>query len=90
MSGPEPMRDLLLFAVRSLAGEPDAVQLAEETDGRHHRFQLSLAPADAALLQEDGGRLAEAIRTVLDACAWKHHQRVRIEIPGDGSGPSSG
>jgi predicted RNA-binding protein YlqC (UPF0109 family) len=75
------MRELLDFLARSLVAEPDAVQVneVEEIDGEVV-LELEVAEDDLGRVIGRGGRVANALRSVMKAAATREEKRVVVDI----------
>jgi uncharacterized protein len=75
------VRDLLEFLARSLVAEPDAVQVSEveEIDGEVV-LELEVAEDDLGRVIGRGGRVANALRSVMKAAATREEKRVVVDI----------
>ena len=75
------MRDLLDFLARSLVADPDAVQVneVEEIDGEVV-LELEVADDDLGRVIGRGGRVANALRSVMKAAATREEKRVVVDI----------
>ncbi len=74
------LEDLLLFLARSLVDEPEKVEVeGKETDSRVD-LTLRVAPDDMGRVIGRGGRIVEAIRTVMKAASVKANKRVNVEV----------
>jgi uncharacterized protein len=75
------MRDLLEFLARSLVADPNAVQVseAEEIDGEVV-LELEVAEDDLGRVIGRGGRVANALRSVMKAAATREEKRVVVDI----------
>ncbi|MGI8631428.1 MAG: KH domain-containing protein [Solirubrobacterales bacterium] len=74
------MRELVEFLARSLAEDPDAVEVTEhDTDG-DVVIEITAAEEDLGRLIGRGGRVAAALRTVARAAATREQRRVTLEI----------
>jgi predicted RNA-binding protein YlqC (UPF0109 family) len=75
------MRDLLEFLARSLVAEPDAVEVSEveEIDGEVV-LELEVAEDDLGRVIGRGGRVANALRSVMKAAATREEKRVVVDI----------
>ena len=75
------MRDLLEFLARSLVADPDAVEVTEveEIDG-DVVLELEVAEDDLGRVIGRGGRVANALRSVLKAAATREEKRVVVDI----------
>jgi len=75
------MRELLEFLARSLVADPDAVVVneAEEIDGEVV-LELEVAEDDLGRVIGRGGRVANALRSVMKAAATREDKRVVVDI----------
>ena len=75
------MRELLEFLARSLVADPGAVQVteAEEIDGEVV-LELEVADDDLGRVIGRGGRVANALRSVMKAAATREEKRVVVDI----------
>jgi uncharacterized protein len=75
------MRDLLDFLARSLVADPDAVRVneVEEIDGEVV-LELEVAEDDLGRVIGRGGRVANALRSVMKAAATREEKRVVVDI----------
>ena len=75
------MRDLLDFLTRSLVENPDQVQVteAEEVDGEVV-LEVEVADEDLGRVIGRGGRVANALRSVMKAAATREDKRVVVDI----------
>jgi uncharacterized protein len=75
------VRELLEFLARSLVADPDAVQVTEveEVEGEVV-LELEVADDDLGRVIGKGGRVANALRTVMKAAAAREEKRVVVDI----------
>jgi hypothetical protein len=75
------MRELLDFLARSLVADPDAVEVTEveEIDGEVV-LELEVAEDDLGRVIGRGGRVANALRSVMKAAATREDKRVVVDI----------
>jgi uncharacterized protein len=75
------VRNLLEFLARSLVESPDAVQVTEveEIDGEVV-LELEVADDDLGRVIGRGGRVANALRSVMKAAATREEKRVVVDI----------
>ncbi|MHB8263794.1 MAG: KH domain-containing protein [Acidimicrobiales bacterium] len=59
--------DVLAYIARSIAREPDAVAVSGSIDGNKAHLKVSAAKGDMGRLIGRGGRVANAIRTLVKA-----------------------
>jgi predicted RNA-binding protein YlqC (UPF0109 family) len=75
------VRDLLESLARSLVADPDAVVVneVEEIDGEVV-LELEVAEDDLGRVIGRGGRVANALRSVMKAAATREEKRVVVDI----------
>ncbi|MCP4004620.1 MAG: KH domain-containing protein [bacterium] len=73
------MKELIDFIARTLADQPDEVEVTESDDRR--QLQLRLADDDVGRLIGRRGRTAKAMRVLLDSGP----DRQRLDIEGHGA-----
>lgn len=75
------MRELLDFLARALVENPDEVEVSEveEIDGEVV-LELEVAGDDLGRVIGRGGRVANALRSVMKAAATREDKRVVVDI----------
>ena len=75
------MRELLDFLARSLVADPAAVEVneVEEIDGEVV-LELEVADDDLGRVIGRGGRVANALRSIMKAAATREEKRVVVDI----------
>jgi uncharacterized protein len=75
------VRDLLEFLTRSLVENPDEVKVTEveEIDGEVV-LEVEVADDDLGRVIGRGGRVANALRSVMKAAATREDKRVVVDI----------
>ena len=75
------MKDLLLFIVKALVDEPEAVNITEIDEAEDSvLFEIRVAESDMGKVIGKQGRNAKAIRTVMKSAANKEHKKVTVDI----------
>ncbi len=74
------MKQLLEQIARALVDEPDQVDVQLVESERLIVLELRVAPDDMGKVIGKQGRIAKAIRTVVNAAAVKENKRVVVEI----------
>ncbi|MBA7503640.1 hypothetical protein ES706_02251 [subsurface metagenome] len=74
------MKELLEYIVKSIVAEPENVTITEENSDEGLLLKLEVAADDKGRVIGKGGRVAEAIRTLLRVKAAKDNTRVRLQI----------
>lgn len=73
-------REFLEFMVASLVDHPDDIEIAEIDKDKGTVYELGVHEDDLPGLLGSHGEIAAALRTVLDACAYKHRRNARLVI----------
>ena len=74
------MKELVDYIARSLVENPDEVETTEEWDGQRFLIRLDVAESDMGKVIGRGGRVAEAMRTLLKVAAAKQDTRAVLDI----------
>lgn len=74
------MQEFLEYVVRSIVDDPSQVQVAEVDGGNTIVFELRVAPEDMGRVIGKGGRVANAMRTLLRVVAAHENKRAQLEI----------
>jgi hypothetical protein len=74
------MKELVEYIVKSIVAEPDNITITEEDSDDGLLIKLEVAAEDKGRVIGRGGRVAEAIRTLLRVKAAKDNTRVRLQI----------
>jgi predicted RNA-binding protein YlqC (UPF0109 family) len=74
------MKELVEHMAKSLVDDPDAVRVHEVQGAHATVFELMVAPDDKGRVIGKGGRVANAMRTVLHVAAIKKGKRVTLVI----------
>ena len=69
--------------MRSLVGEPDAVEVTEIADGKNIRLEVRVADTDMGRIIGREGRTVKAIRNILFAAGQKHGKRFHLDLVED-------
>jgi len=74
------MKELVEYIVKSIVAEPENVTITEENSDEGLLLKLEVAADDKGRVIGRGGRVAEAMRTLLRVKAAKDNTRVRLQI----------
>ncbi len=74
------MEELVTFLAESLVEEPERVKAYRKETRRMTIIKLRVAPADTGRVIGKGGRVANAIRTLLNVAARHEEKPVILEI----------
>lgn len=73
------MQEMLLFMVRGLVDEPDAVRVDEIEEDGDLVYEVTVSEDDLGRVIGRGGRVAKALRTIARAAA-RDDRRVLVDI----------
>jgi len=74
------MRELVEYMAKSLVNDPDRVEVMEVNGTRSVIYELRVAQEDMGRVIGKGGRVANAMRTLLRVAAAKQGKRAILEI----------
>ncbi len=76
------MKDLLVYIVRELVDDPDAIDVREieSEDGAELTLELRVAKEDMGKVIGRQGRIARELRTIMRSAAGHEDKRVTVEI----------
>jgi predicted RNA-binding protein YlqC (UPF0109 family) len=74
------MKEAVERIIRSLVGEPDAVEVAESGDGKNTRIEVRVADHDMGRVIGREGRTVKAIRSILFVAGQKHGRRFQLDL----------
>ncbi|HIW34738.1 MAG TPA: KH domain-containing protein [Candidatus Paenibacillus intestinavium] len=73
------MKELILVIAKALVDHPEDVRVHVK-DERSTIYELSVHPSDVGKIIGKQGRIAKAIRTVVNSAATKSNERVIVNI----------
>ncbi|MFQ6133142.1 MAG: KH domain-containing protein [Armatimonadota bacterium] len=74
------MEELVEHLVKALVDEPDKVEIRHYEGERTIVFEIKVAGDDMGKIIGRQGRMASALRTIVNAAAMKKHKRVSLEF----------
>ncbi len=74
------MEDLVRFLARSLVEQPDRVRVYTKETRRETIIKLQVAQGDVGRVVVRSGRVANAMRSLLDVATRLHNKPVILEI----------
>jgi len=74
------MKELIEYMAKAMVENPDEVEVTEYEDGHRTIIHLDVAQGDMGKVIGRGGRVAEAMRTLLKVAAAKSDVRVVLDI----------
>jgi len=74
------MKELIEYIAKSLVDDPSQVTVTEVGGANSIIIELHVAPSDMGRVIGKGGRVANAMRTLVRVAAAKEGKRVTLEI----------
>lgn len=74
------MQELVKFVAESIVDNPSEVSVERVETDNNLRLELSVADDDMGKVIGKRGRIAKAIRTVVNAAAAKEGSKVKVDI----------
>jgi predicted RNA-binding protein YlqC (UPF0109 family) len=74
------MRELVELMVKSLVDDPDQAQVNEVAGESIVVYEISVAESDLGKVIGKGGRIANAMRTIVKAAGSKVDKKATVEI----------
>jgi len=74
------VRELVEFLIKSIVDRPEEVKVHQVEGERTIIFEVRVAPEDLGKVIGKGGRIADALRTVVKAAAMRERKKVSLEI----------
>ena len=74
------MRELVEYMAKAMVENPDEVVVTEHEDGNRVIIHLDVADSDMGKVIGRGGRVAEAMRSLLKVAAAKRDTRAVLDI----------
>ncbi|MEP6945818.1 MAG: KH domain-containing protein [Acidobacteriota bacterium] len=74
------MKEAVERIIRSLVGEPDAVEVNENADGKNVRIEVRVAAHDMGRIIGREGRTVKALRSILFIAGQKQGKRFQLDL----------
>lgn len=74
------MKELLEYIVKQIVSNPDSVEISETVSGNNVDLVVNVADDDLGAVIGKGGKVANAIRSVVRTSAKKLNKRVNIKF----------
>ena len=75
-------KEFLLYIVKAIVDDPDDVEIHVVEGEKSTIFELKVAQSDIGKVIGKNGRIAKAIRTILNAAIAKSGKRITLDILG--------
>ena len=77
------MKQAVERIISALVGEPDAVEVDQDADGKNVRIEVRVADSDMGRVIGREGRTVKAIRSILFVAGQKHNRRYQLDLVED-------
>ena len=77
------MKEAIEKIIKALVGEPDAVEVAESSDGKNVRIEVRVSESDMGRVIGREGRTVKAIRSILFVAGQKLGKRFQLDLVED-------
>lgn len=74
------MKELVEHIAKALVDDPAQVSVTEVTTGSDVLLELRVAPDDMGRMIGRGGRVINALRTLVQMCATREAKRAHLEL----------
>ncbi len=74
------MKEAVEKIIKSLVGQPEAVEVSEIPDGRNMRIEVRVGEGDMGRIIGREGRTVKAIRSLLFYAGQKQNKRFTLDI----------
>lgn len=74
------MKNAVEKIVKSLVGQPDAVEVSEFAEGKNVKIEVRVGEGDMGRLIGREGRTVKAVRSLLYYAGQKHNRRFQLDI----------
>lgn len=74
------MKEVVEVIAKAIVDNPDEVVVTEREEGRSIVIELKVATEDKTRVIGKGGRVADSIRSIVNATSTKENKRVYVKI----------
>ena len=74
------MKEIVEVIAKAIVDNPDEVVVTEREEGRNLIIELKVAQEDKTRVIGKGGRVADSIRSIVNATSTKENKRVYVKI----------
>ena len=73
------MQELIEFIVKSVVSNKDAVSVSVELSSKCNNYTVNVAQSDLGAVIGKGGKIAEAIRTIVKSANGRERMHIKFE-----------
>ena len=74
------MKEIVEVIAKAIVDHPDEVVVTEREEGKNLVIELKVAQEDKTRVIGKGGRVADSIRSIVNATSTKENKRVYVKI----------
>ncbi len=74
------MKEAVERMITALVGEPDQIEVTENTDGKNVRIEVRVAEHDMGRIIGREGRTVKALRSILFVAGQRHNKRYQLDL----------
>ena len=74
------MKEIVEVIAKAIVDNPDEVVVTEREEGRNLVIELKVAQEDKTRVIGKGGRVADSIRSIVNATSTKENKRAYVKI----------
>lgn len=74
------MKELIEYIARSLVDDPTQVEVSYQTHGDYVKYQLQVAQEDMGRVIGKNGRVANAMRTLVEVAVAQKGKQAKLDI----------
>jgi predicted RNA-binding protein YlqC (UPF0109 family) len=74
------MKEIVEVIAKAIVDNPDEVVVTKREEGRNLVIELKVAQEDKTRVIGKGGRVADSIRSIVNATSTKENKRVYVKI----------
>ena len=74
------MKEVVEVIAKAIVDNPDEVVVTEREEGKNLVIELKVAQEDKTRVIGKGGRVADSIRSIVNATSTKENKRVYVKI----------
>jgi len=74
------MKEIVEVIAKAIVDNPDEVVVTEREEGKNLVIELKVAQEDKTRVIGKGGRVADSIRSIVNATSTKENKRVYVKI----------
>ena len=74
------MKEIVEVIAKAIVDNPDEVVVTEREEGKNLVIELKVAQEDKTRVIGKGGRVADSIRSIVNATSTKDNKRVYVKI----------